>query len=108
MGLDKFIRQKAVFLRQGVGGEPQVRLEKQVGANYTRSCITCLSLFCFNHYQFHHSGTLGVPSTILRSCVSILLLVTAEMQLLGNYLKNKLDHVPNIIEEAIYKKTYTL
>lgn len=45
MGLHKFIRQKVVFLRQWVGGEPQVRLEKQVGANYTRSCITCFSLY---------------------------------------------------------------
>ena len=36
---------KVVFLRQGVGGEPRVRLEKQVGANYTRSCITCFSLY---------------------------------------------------------------
>ena len=42
---------KVVFLRQGVGGEPRV----------------FQSLFCFNHYQFHHPGTLGVPYTTSRS-----------------------------------------
>ena len=26
------------------------------------------SLFCFNHYRFHHPSTLGVPYTILRNC----------------------------------------